>query len=138
MPQHDLYHNTVKQALIKDSWIITDDPFIIEFKGLRLYADLGAERTFAAEKYGHRIVVEIKVFSSASLITELEKAVGQYSIYRTFLKLVNPDRELYLAIAQDVYQDFFRRPAIEEIILDQQIHLLIFDPNTEEVVQWIK
>lgn len=138
MPQHDLYHNTVKQALIKDGWIITDDPFIIEFKGLRLYADLGAERTFAAEKYGRRIIVEIKVFSSASLITELEKAVGQYNIYRTFLKRVNPDRELYLAIAQDVYQDFFQRPAIEEIIFDQQIHLLVFDPNTEEVVQWIK
>ncbi|MGK7898033.1 MAG: element excision factor XisH family protein, partial [Xenococcus sp. (in: cyanobacteria)] len=35
MPRYDLYHNTVKNALVKDGWIITDDPYVIEFKGLR-------------------------------------------------------------------------------------------------------
>jgi len=138
MPQYDLYHDAVKQALIKDGWTITDDPFIIEFKGLRLYADLGAERTIAAERGEQKIVVEIKAFSGVSLITELEKAVGQYSIYRTFLKRVNPHRELYLAVALDIYQDFFQRPAIQEVVVDQQINLLVFEPKAEEVVQWIR
>lgn len=92
MPQHDLYHDTVKRALLKDGWTITDDPFIIEFKGVRLFADLGAEKPFAAEKGEHKIVIEIKVFSGISLITELEKAIGQYSIYRTFLKRLSPER----------------------------------------------
>jgi hypothetical protein len=137
MPQYDLYHNTVKNALVKDGWVITDDPFVIEFKGLRLYADLGAEKLLAAEKFGRKVVIEIKVFNSPSLVTELEKAVGQYSIYRTFLKRVNPERKLYLAIAQDVYQDFFQRPVIQEIIADQQINLIVFDPNLEEIIQWI-
>ena len=137
MPQYDLYHNTVKNALVKDGWVITDDPFVIEFKGLRLYADLGAEKLLAAEKFGRKVVIEIKVFNSPSLVTELEKAVGQYSIYRTFLKRINPERKLYLAIAQDVYQDFFQRPAIQEVIADQQINLIVFDPNLEEIIQWI-
>ena len=137
MPRYDLYHNTVKNALVKDGWIITDDPFVIEFKGLRLYADLGAEKLLAASKQEHKIVIEIKVFNSPSLITELEKSVGQYSIYRIFLKRVNPERKLYLAIAQDIYQDFFQRPAIQEITVDQQINLIIFDPNLEEIIQWI-
>jgi hypothetical protein len=137
MPRYDFYHNTVKNALLKDGWIITDDPFVIEFKGLRLYADLGAEKLLAAEKTGQKVVIEIKVFNSISLITELEKAVGQYGIYRTFLKRINPDRTLYLAIAEDVYQDFFQRPAIQEIITDQQINLIVFDPNLEEIIQWI-
>lgn len=137
MPQYDLYHDNVKQALLKDGWVITDDPFIIEFKGLRLYADLGAEKVLAAEKEGRKIVVEIKVFGSVSPISELEKAVGQYGIYRTFLKRITPDREVFLAIARDVYQDFFLRPAVEEIIQDHQIKLLVFDPGKEEVVQWI-
>jgi hypothetical protein len=57
MPQYDLYHDTVKNALIEDGWAITADPFIIEFKGLRLYADLGAEKVFAAEKSGEKIVL---------------------------------------------------------------------------------
>lgn len=137
MPRYDFYHNTVKNALLKDGWIITDDPFVIEFKGLRLYADLGAEKLLAAEKTGQKVVIEIKVFNSISLITELEKAVGQYGIYRTFLKRINPERQLYLAIAEDVYQDFFQRPAIQEIITDQQINLIVFNPNLEEIIQWI-
>jgi hypothetical protein len=138
MPQYDAYHQSVKTALVKDGWIITNDPFVIEFKGLRLYADLGAEKVLAAERSGRQIVVEIKVFSGQSLVNELEKAVGQYGIYRTFLKRIDPYRELYLAIALDVYQDFFLRPAVQEIVVDQQISLLVFEPDKEEVVQWIK
>jgi hypothetical protein len=40
---------------------------VIEFKGLRLYADLGAEKLLAAEKFGRKVVIEIKVFNSLSL-----------------------------------------------------------------------
>jgi len=102
-----------------------------------LYADLGAERTIAAEKSGEKIVVEIKVFGGLSLVSELERAVGQYGIYRTFLKQVNPERTLFLAIALDIYQDFFRQPAIQEIIADHQIHLIVFEPETQEIIEWI-
>ena len=138
MPAKDIYHDHVRNALIKDGWTITNDPFILEFKGLRLYADLGAEKPIAAEKEGHKIVVEIKVFNSPSPISELEKAIGQYGIYRTFLKQGSPDRHIFLAIAQDVYEDFFKQPAIETIITDHQISLLVFNPQSEEVVLWIK
>jgi hypothetical protein len=137
MPRYDLYHEPVKHALIKDGWTITDDPFIIEYKGLRLYADLGAEKPIAAEKLGRKIVVEIKVFGSPSPVTELERAVGQYGIYRTFLERVSPERELFLAIAQDVYEDFFLQPAVQDIVAAHEMHLLVFEPATEEIVQWI-
>ncbi len=30
MPAKDFYHNTVKTALIKDGWTITDDPLILK------------------------------------------------------------------------------------------------------------
>jgi hypothetical protein len=42
MPKLDIIHNAVKNALIKDGWIITDDPYIIEYRKTKLYADLGA------------------------------------------------------------------------------------------------
>jgi hypothetical protein len=42
-----------------------------------------------------------------------------------------------LAIAQTTYQDFFQRPAIQEIVTDQKINLLVFEPNLEEIIQWI-
>lgn len=89
MPQYDLYHNEVKSALLRDGWIITDDPFTLEYKGLRLYADLGAQKIFAAQKQQQKIVVEIKVFNQPSLITELEKTLGQYNIYQSLIKRID-------------------------------------------------
>lgn len=31
MPAHDIFHNAVKEALIKDGWTITHDPLTISF-----------------------------------------------------------------------------------------------------------
>ena len=138
MPRYDLYHNQVKQALIKEGWQITDDPFTLDYKGIRLYADLGAERIFAAQKDLEKIVVEIKVFNSPSLMTELEKAIGQYNVYRSFLKRLEPQRRLYLAIPDDVYQDFFSLEPIQEVISDQLFFLIVFNPELEVINQWIK
>jgi hypothetical protein len=32
MPRLDIIHDAVKNALIKDGWVITEDPFIIEYR----------------------------------------------------------------------------------------------------------
>lgn len=137
MPRYDLYHNQVKQALTKDGWLVTDDPFTLDYKGIRLYADLGAEKVIAAERENQKIVVEIKVFNSPSLITELEKTIGQYNVYRSLIKRIEPQRALYLAITEDVYEEFFCLEPIQEIVGDQNISLIIFDPNQEVITQWI-
>ena len=63
MPQQDLYHHQVRNALIKDGWTIVDDPFQIAYKGMRVYADLGAEKVIAASKANRKIVVEIKALT---------------------------------------------------------------------------
>jgi hypothetical protein len=36
MPAKDIYHNTVKNALIKKGWIITDDPYKIQYEDAEL------------------------------------------------------------------------------------------------------
>ena len=58
MPALGIIHNAVKNALIKDGWTITADPYTIEYEGIRLFADFGAERPIAAERAGRKIVVE--------------------------------------------------------------------------------
>ena len=55
MPTHDIWHETVKKALIKDGWIITDDPLSIQFGGVDVYIDLAAEKLIVAEKEGKKI-----------------------------------------------------------------------------------
>jgi len=33
----DLYHQAIKNALIKDGWTITGDPYPLEYEDLELY-----------------------------------------------------------------------------------------------------
>jgi len=53
MPAKDIYHDTVKKALIKDGWTITHDPFRLNWGTTIFYVDLGAEQLLAASK-GHQ------------------------------------------------------------------------------------
>jgi hypothetical protein len=87
MPAKDIYHNTVKNSLIKDCWIITHDPLRIRLaRGKNLFVDLGAERLLAAERGTEKIAVEIKSFTSPSAMQNFEQAVGQFVVYERLLK----------------------------------------------------
>jgi len=68
MPNRDIYHDTVRIALQKDGWTITHDPFKLKYGKHKLYADLGAEKLFTAEKESRKIVVEVK--SGTMIATE--------------------------------------------------------------------
>lgn len=85
MPARDAYHDGVRHALEKDGWRITHDPYYLAYDGRDLYIDLGAE-LIAAEKADTRIAVEIKGFGGRSEMTELERALGQFVLYRTLLE----------------------------------------------------
>ena len=76
MPTRDLIHNAVKNALIKDGWTITADPYLIAYEDVTLFADLGAERPLAAQREGRKIVVEVKSFLSPSPMFDLKSALG--------------------------------------------------------------
>ncbi len=58
----DLVYQAAKNALIKDNWLITHDPYTISFGGVNMAVDLGAEKLIAATKDHQKIAVEIKSF----------------------------------------------------------------------------
>lgn len=137
MPAKDVYHNVVKTALVKEGWTITADPYTIKYEELQLFADLGAGRTVIAQRSQQEIIVEIKSFIGRSLIRDLENALGQYIIYRTLLSVTNPSYQVYLAISQDVYENFFLQVAIQLIVQQNQVALIVVNIEAEEVTQWI-
>jgi len=116
--------------------VVAHDPLVVKYKGLHLFVDLAAEKTLSVEQREERIAVEVKVFGGLSLVTDFEKAIGQYSPYRGMLRRTNSDRELYLAITQKTFVEFFLKPAINEFVFDAEIHLLIFNPETQEIIEW--
>lgn len=133
----DIYHKTVKTALIKDGWTITDDPLRLKFGGRMTYVDLGAEKLLAAEKQGKRIAIGVKSFLNPSPIKDLEQALGQYILYSQVLEKLELNRELYIAIPQKVFSDFFTEELPQLIIELNNLKILTFNPKVEEVVQWI-
>jgi hypothetical protein len=137
MPAKDIYHEVVKKALVKQSWIITDDPLTLRAKGINLYVDLGAEKLITAEKNGEKIAIEIKSFIGKTYLAEFHLAVGQFIHYRMVLKEEEPERTLYLAIPTDVYQEFFLLPFTQDSIKTNQLKLIIYDPETEKITQWL-
>jgi hypothetical protein len=52
----------VRNALIKEGWIITHDPLTLPFGSDDIFIDLGAQAPLGAEKEGQKIAVEIKSF----------------------------------------------------------------------------
>jgi hypothetical protein len=137
MPARDIYHDTVKNALIKDGWTITHDPFLLRYGLRRLYADLGAEKLLAAAKARRSLVVEIKSFSGPSEVADLQEALGAYGMYRHILADIHPGWELCLAVPQDAYHSIFTEPLGQLMIGREKLHLLVFDQVAEVISQWI-
>jgi hypothetical protein len=136
MPAHDVIHNAVKNALIKDGWAITADPFTIIFEEVNVYADLAAERPLAAEREGAKIAVEIKSFLGRSPIHDLEETIGQFALYQGYLELLEPTRKLYVAISESAYTNFFGRKAFQVIIERYHVPLIVVNLQEEKIALW--
>ena len=137
MPAKDVYHDQVKNALIKAGWRITRDTYQIKFKEIRLYADLAAMAMFSAEREQQQIIVEVKSFLGRSRVRDFEAALGQYILYRLYLLQTFPEAILYMAISDAVYRGFFLKSGIQFAVTELNIKLLVFDVEQEVVVKWI-
>lgn len=125
------------QALTADGWIITADPLRLAYGARDVYVDLAAELPIAAERDGQRIAVEVKSFSGASNIRELELAVGQFVLYREILARMDAQRQLYLAVTIGIYETLFHEPIGQLMIETQSLRLLVFDPAIRRINRWI-
>ncbi len=137
MPAKDIYHDTVKNALLNEGWTVTHDPLVLRWGTTDVYIDLGAEQLLAAEKQGQKIAVEIKSFVGQSHIDDLEKALGQYILYRNILEEKEPDRVLYLAVHEEALENVFEEAIGQLLIEKNQINLLVFDKKKQVILQWI-
>jgi hypothetical protein len=137
MPARDIYHDNVKNALIKDGWTITHDPLVLKVGAKDLFVDLGAEKLLAAEKDDYKIAVEVKSFVGASEIEDLKNALGQYILYADVLEDAEPDRNLYLAIRRITFLELFEEPIGKKLLEKRRLKLIVFDSKTEDIVQWI-
>jgi XisH protein len=136
MATKDLFHDVVKQALLRERWTITADPLVIKIEGVKLEIDLAAERVFAAERDGRKIAVEIKSFVNPSVVSDFHAALGQFLNYRLALQMSEPERILYLALPVDTYESFFHEVFVQEAVRVYQLKLMIYDPIQKVILRW--
>ncbi len=137
MPARDTHHEAVRQALIKDGWTITHDPFRLSWGQRDMFVDLGAERLLGAEKGEDRIAVEIKGFSNPSVVFDLQAALGQFTLYHKIMSLSHPERKLFLAVREETWKGIFSEPIGQLLLADQLVRLIVFNEATREVTRWV-
>jgi hypothetical protein len=137
LPVRDSIHETVKEAIIKDGWEITDDPYVISYGDRFLFVDLGASGFIGVQQGNKQIAIEIKQFRGQSQVADLEQAIGQYSLYRMLLNQIDPERDLYLAISETTYSDIFEEPIGKLAISEIPLKLVIVNLSSKEITEWI-
>ncbi len=136
MPARDLYHDAVRNALVKDGWTITHDPYRIVVDQETGGFVPGVERLRAAERAGTKIAVEVKDFQGPSDIEDLQQSLGHYLVLRVMLERSDPERRLYFAIPDTDYFGIFQEPIALPALDDCSVALLAFNPANEEIVAW--
>lgn len=138
MSARDAFHEVVKKALQKEAWQITHDPLSFNLGGVKMSIDLAAEKLIAAEREGEKIAVEVKSFlEKSSAISEFHTALGQFINYRGALRRREPERVLYLAVPLISYKTFFQLDFPKEMIQENQVKLIVYDIEREEIIEWI-
>ncbi|TAF16467.1 MAG: fatty-acid oxidation protein subunit alpha, partial [Nostocales cyanobacterium] len=92
----------------------------------------------AAERENEKIAVEIKSFINPSAITDFYAALGQFLSYRLALEAIEPDRILYMAVPFEVYQTFFQLEFTQIALKRYQVLLVVYEPENEVIIKWIK
>lgn len=134
----DIYHDHVREALEKDGWSITSDPYILNYAETRFEVDLGAEKLIEATKDTQKILLEVKSFIGQSITYEFHAAVGQYGHYLLALEEQQSDQSLYLAVPEPIYREYFYRAFFQASIKRNRIKILVFEPASKTIIKWIE
>jgi len=133
----DIYHEAVRAALEKDGWTITDDPLTLlsrEEGGLQ--TDLGAEKIITAEKEWTKIAVEVKSFTTPSIVHDFLRAVGQYQGYSIVMRKKNIERTMYLAMPFYIYERLNELQFFKDIVEELNMKLILFNPQSKSIESW--
>jgi XisH protein len=139
MAARDKYHYEFREALEKDGWIITNDPYNLKVDSKRTYPiDIGAEKLIAAQRDNDKIAVEIKSFLQDSLASAFHEASGQYLGYFLGLKIQEPDRTLFIAVPEEEYVQLEQMVLVQMVSEHLKMQFVIFDPTLKIITRWIK
>ncbi len=133
----DIFHGLVKEALENEGWTITHDPFPLHTrKQGGLMTDIGAEKVIVAEKENERIAVEVKSFVHISILHDFLLAVGQFYVYRKILDKNDPERTLFVALPEFVFERIIKFDWAKEVVSGLDMKFILYDTNLKIITAW--
>lgn len=135
MPAKDNYHDAVVRSLTKSGWKITSEQVLLILAERRLWIDIRAEK----EAINRSILVEVKGFENTpSPVEYLASAVGKYVIYTAALEWLGMSEPLYMAVPVEAYRSILSEPIGQQVRKKANLRFIVFDPFTEDIIQWIE
>jgi hypothetical protein len=68
---------------------------------------------------------------------DFHNAIGQYIVYRNLIQITEPEYNLYLAIDDLTYDNFFQRASIQLITKQNNLKIIVVDTQKERIQLWI-
>jgi hypothetical protein len=136
----DLIHSAVREALEKEGWSITRDPFTIDLTDDDTYfdIDLSAEKLNSGGRSMRIAAIEIKSFTGLSILHSFHEALGQYLNYRAALDEKGFDMDLYLAVSLEGWERLNSLSFVQRRIRQFQLKFILTDIYTKTIVEWIR
>ncbi len=134
----DSIHETVKTALEKAGWLISNEPLRLPVDEIVFMVDLGAERVIVAQNLTDEIAVEVKSFTQRSIIYTFYEAFGQYMFYRDAMRESGLEQDLLLAISEAVWNKIQKIPFLLRRIDQYELKFVVVDLTQKNIVQWIR
>lgn len=131
----DRIHKRVRKILEDNNFNVFKDPLFLEFANTTIRADLAIETFIQSTGETKRIVIEIKSFSSKSLIQAARNAVGQVLMYESALEQRNIDMPVYLTIPITKYNDMGTFGSYLPFI-EKYCNTMIYNTNTGVILEW--
>jgi Holliday junction resolvase-like predicted endonuclease len=131
----DRDHPQVRRALIAAGWQIVKERLALRWGAFSGEVDLLARSGNAADPDTRIIVVEVKSFRPRLRMSDVEKAIGQYLIYKSWLARQQPTWSLYLAVSTHNAR-FFRQEPLRVVVQDYGIQIVAVDLEHERIASW--
>jgi len=137
MPLQDLYHDVVRDALRKDGWRITHTALQLKARAESNAGALWEGPWLIADKDERKVAVAVSSFVGRSNLADITQTWGQLGLSRPQLHAMDSDRVVYLAVRQATYSACFGGTEGDLLLEKGHIQLVVFDPRSEVIVQWV-
>jgi hypothetical protein len=137
MPAQDLYHDVVRDALRQDGWRITHTALQLKVRAESRAEELWEGPWLIADKDERKVAVAVDSFVGHSNLVDITQTWRQLGLSRPQLHAMDADRVVYLAVRQATYSACFAGGEGELVLAKEHMRLLVFDPRTEAIIQWV-